>query len=149
MNKHPVSFLQEAMARQKKSLPIYHMQEPCFRNGNRFQCFVSVDGIVVEGLGSSKPVAKENAASTAINRLGFKLTQPAPTSSPRIDYNAVGKLNELTAQKCLPYPQYDETGVNEVGHFIIHCSLHNNKTEGIASTKKEAKQIAAHNMLGL
>lgn len=144
--KHPVSILQELMARQREELPKYEIADISTRTIPRFRCTVKVAGITTSIESSSKQIAKKQAASQAIDLLGYNIKKAPPTIHS-INYNAIGTLNEYTAQRRLPYPTYVECGVDSRGEFIISCEVHQYTCEAHASTKKHAKQLAAHNML--
>lgn len=149
-DKHPVSALQELMAQQYKLLPVYEISDISQAQQPKFRCTVKVDGVIGVAEASQKQAAKKDAAIHALSQLqdtkiiysGIKSSFPST-----ISYNAIGKLNEYTAQKRLPYPNYNEYGFDTQGKFIIRCAVSGHVSEGSASTKKAAKQLAAHHML--
>lgn len=157
--KHPVSVLQELMAQQHLQLPIYNILNLSTASTPKFRCTVIVNGVTGIAESSAKQTAKRLAALHAMSLLGFnkqqvnKLTGVNGISKdelilkPVLNYNAIGRLNELASQKKMSYPNYNEGGINENGEFIITCKLLDNVSEGCAPTKKLAKQLAAHHML--
>ncbi|GJQ70378.1 hypothetical protein Trydic_g22809 [Trypoxylus dichotomus] len=153
-DKHPVSMLQEIMARQQKALPAYEMSDLSTRECPRFRCTVKVDGIKVFADATQKQAAKKQAAMNALLQLGhININNMAVSSKDEnipittVSYNAVGHLNEYAAKNRLLYPTYNECGYNITAGFTISCTLADRSTEGTAPTKKAAKQVSAHHML--
>lgn len=68
MNKSSISELQELMVKHKKPLPIYEcIEDKIFGcNSHKFTIRVTCDNITVCGIGTTKKVAKENAAKAIL-----------------------------------------------------------------------------------
>lgn len=165
--KTPVMCLQEFTVKHKLSPPEYN-----FRNAkegsheNEFLCSVAVENILAMGVGRSKQVAKHEAAYNAIRKLSDKgiyntaeipvddfnpiLHRNEPEDPFQTTINSIGTLTDLCIENKIPYPTYYE--ISDVGPphcrlFTYECRLSSIRTEAIANTKKQAKQLAAKKML--
>lgn len=167
ITKTPAMVLQELTVKRGYSPPEYVLVYS--RNGtheNEFHYNVSVAGVNGLGFGRSKQVAKHNAASKALELLADQNLYD-PTSGPAHEFNAqahrnesdspekapinfIGTLQERCAQFKLNMPCFAE--VSDVGpphcrQFTYICSLASITTQATANTKKQAKQLAARDML--
>ncbi|XP_034943924.1 interferon-inducible double-stranded RNA-dependent protein kinase activator A-like [Chelonus insularis] len=103
-------------------------------------------------------IAKKNAflplpASPAESpvRTPIPKPQPEPLIHPPNEpfINAIGELKDLCAEHELPEPEYitvSDIGPPHARIFTIHCILSSFTEEGIGTTKKHAKHLAARKM---
>lgn len=144
--KTPISLLQELQVKQCKPLPQY-----CIRTlaGNTpvFECTVSVGNITATATAFSKQDAKHESAKLILSQLGCTcFLPPANSASVGQFQNFVGRLNEMASQNGLPYPTYSDCMAAPL-QFKIKCEFGILQSYGIANNKKDAKQIAASEML--
>ncbi|XP_018328507.1 interferon-inducible double-stranded RNA-dependent protein kinase activator A homolog [Agrilus planipennis] len=159
--KTPVMILQELTVKNKWPPPEYKL---IFANGgtheNLFIYEVDIRGFIAKGSGTSKQRAKH---LTAVNILKIlkenelyeesadtvvivpKETEIQPTSS-----SIITMLREICIENKLPDPTFIE--LSDVGpphrrEFTYECRLCSLTTRGLAGTKKQAKQVAAQEML--
>ncbi|KAJ8670743.1 hypothetical protein QAD02_002002 [Eretmocerus hayati] len=176
MEKNPISFLQEYMMAKKKVAPNYIViDERKGTHINSFIIRVECNGKHADGKGSSKKEAKTEAAKNMLKMLQLgqdtgTLTNKHPTlvtipgivdnrigsgiansqlnkSATYINY--VGKLQEYVIHKTLPAPVYECKSVFGPSHlptFTVSCKYDKVEELGTATTKKEAKNLAAQKM---
>lgn len=121
---------------------------------------VSANEMFAEGTGSSKQLAKHNAAQKLLEFLQFEeknkslLSQALNTvSSPeenQLNFNAVGSLMDYCTTKNHPLPIYylvRDEGPAHAKIFTYKCAVSNVSELGTARTKKQAKHKAAYAML--
>lgn len=151
-SKNPISLLQEIFAQQKKDLPKY--QELPSDSTYPFKYGVVIENITAYGYANTKKEAKSNCAQEALLKLGvgsasnFKNVIP-PTlieRSNNITHNYIGQLHEQASQSQVPNPVYCDK-LPQNGLFVVECQYLDMTTEGVASTKKDAKRKASKNML--
>lgn len=154
-SKTSVSLLQEFLAQHGKPPPQYTF---CQLSGLKpeFECTVTVGDLTAIAKAYSKQEAKHKSAQQMLGVLGVtdQLTKSPvkPTVSPVNYCNSVGKLNELASQNRLPYPIYTECNSSlspQNVQFTIKCEFGTLCAFGTANNKKEAKQMAASEMLAL
>ncbi|XP_063990525.1 interferon-inducible double-stranded RNA-dependent protein kinase activator A homolog B-like isoform X2 [Diachasmimorpha longicaudata] len=172
MQKTPTSVLQEMMVK-KGVVPNYELiHDGGGSHENTFTYKVMCDGLFAEGTGRCKKDAKHTAAAnmldTIVKHQGL-LSLPAspakfPVRSPPLRpkpesyiqdpngpfVNAIGALRDLCADNKLEEPVYNT--VSDVGPphariFTIQCAVASFREEGISTTKKQAKHLAAKKML--
>ncbi|XP_022912489.1 double-stranded RNA-binding protein Staufen homolog [Onthophagus taurus] len=145
MEKHPVSYLQEAMARQGKTAPLYDIK-PC---PGGFVCDVVVEDITASAVCASKSAAKYEAAYKAaiIYQEKYDIQQIKMTTPPTIANNSlndsintyqnsslnssqtylakhpVSELQELMAAKQKPLPHYLVMDRSKPSNPYFHCTL--------------------------
>lgn len=147
-SKSPISALQEYTMTRRLPLPYYQISH--LNSG--FKCTVVIGEIESTAVASNKKFAKHLCAERALhsilpnysdNNNSFKLQSNAH-EEPFV--NSVGKLNEMCSQNGVAFPSYIEEGIVDQ-KFVIQCKLFSYATQGIAATKKQAKQNAAKEML--
>lgn len=165
--KTPAMVLQEFTVRHGFSPPEYILaHSKAGTHENEFNYRVCVANVVGAGFGRSKQVAKHNAASKALEILAEK-GQYDPVSDPAEEFhaqshrnesdspmkpaiNSVGRIKDICFEQKLPYPVFVE--ISDVGpphcrQFTYECQVGSVVTQAIANTKKQAKQLAARDML--
>ncbi|KAF6203658.1 hypothetical protein GE061_001990 [Apolygus lucorum] len=155
--KTPVTILQELLTK-KLQVPNYNLilngvgtHEPVFKYE------VTADGHKAVGTGKSKKEAKHNAAQQILQIMiqaeSTVSALPAEVTSPYegvLKENAVGELSEFCVVNQLKLPEYKLTRDEGLPHakvFSWSCTVSSFTTEGTARTKKNAKHIAAQDML--
>ncbi|KAK9512075.1 hypothetical protein O3M35_000584 [Rhynocoris fuscipes] len=156
MDKTPVTMLQELLIK-KQLIPTYNIifngagtHDPLFKYE------VAACGASAVGSGKSKKEAKHEAARLLLEKLVGESpgdVLDANVNSPYAEVikdNAVGMLAEFCGEKNLPQPKYDlvrDEGLPHAKLFSFKCSVSSFTTEAEARTKKQAKQLAANEML--
>ncbi|XP_045465629.1 interferon-inducible double-stranded RNA-dependent protein kinase activator A homolog isoform X2 [Harmonia axyridis] len=164
--KTPAMLLQEYTVKKKISAPEYNLiLSRCGTHENEFHYKVYVAGISALGVGRSKQVAKHSAASSALqilDRMGiYDIHDEPPNFQPNLHrnepenpnegcVNSIGCLQEICVDNKIPLPIFHE--ISDVGpphcrQFTYECEIDSIKTQAIAKTKKQAKQLAAKLML--
>lgn len=172
MNKTPVSILQEMMVK-KQIVPQYDLiHDGGGTHINTFIYQVICDGLCATGQGRCKKDAKHEAAKAMIQAIAAVRnypqlpasaeSSPVNTSSPAVDLpsktnssnapflNAVGALQDLCYENMLGEPEYNlisDVGPPHARIFTMQCVVATFKEEGVATTKKQAKQEASKKML--
>ncbi|XP_073980908.1 protein Loquacious-like isoform X3 [Rhodnius prolixus] len=159
MDKTPVTLLQELLVKQQQ-LPAYSL----ILNGTGthqpiFKFEVSASGETAIGTGKSKKEAKHEAARLLLEKLRhgndvknddiIDININSPYAEVVKD-NAVGMLTEYCGERNLKSPVYDlirDEGLPHAKLFSYKCSVSSITTEAQARTKKQAKQLAAQEML--
>uniref|UniRef100_A0A0A9ZIW5 Interferon-inducible double stranded RNA-dependent protein kinase activator A A n=1 Tax=Lygus hesperus TaxID=30085 RepID=A0A0A9ZIW5_LYGHE len=156
-SKTPVTILQELLLK-KKINPTYNLilngggtHEPIFKYE------VAAADQTAIGTGKSKKEAKHNAANellrimkatdSAIHSLSDDVTSPYEGV---LKENAVGELQDFCCTHRLRFPEYKLTRDEGLPHakvFSWSCTISSFTTEATARTKKNAKQMAAQEML--
>ncbi|XP_044763246.1 interferon-inducible double-stranded RNA-dependent protein kinase activator A-like [Coccinella septempunctata] len=166
-SKTPAMLLQEYTVKMKIGAPEYNLiVNKCGTHENEFQYQVNVGSVSATGKGRSKQVAKHSAAFRALellNTLGecdiiltatpdFKpnLHRNEPDNPNEGSVNSIGCLQEICADNKIPLPVFHE--ISDVGpphcrQFTYECSISSMRTQAIAKTKKQAKQLSAKLML--
>lgn len=129
---------------------------------NEFTYQVEVEGVMGTGTGKSKKEAKHLAAYNALEGLKAvgicypdtsstdpdKMTElPSPK---RNAVNCMSTLADLCAEYKLPEPDYiplSEVGPPHCREFSYECHVGEIRTRATSGTKKQARQIAAQDML--
>ncbi|KAJ3648323.1 hypothetical protein Zmor_020134 [Zophobas morio] len=165
--KTPAMVLQEFTVKHGYSPPEYVLvMSKTGTHENEFHYKVNVANVCAMGFGRSKQVAKHNAASKALEQLANKGLYD-PNSNPAQEFNAqshrnesdsplkppvnfIGTLKDLCGEYKLPYPVFNE--ISDVGpphcrEFTYECKVSSITTQATANTKKQAKQLAARDML--
>ncbi|XP_024085945.1 uncharacterized protein LOC106668550 isoform X1 [Cimex lectularius] len=161
-SKTPVTLLQELLLKRHvvPNFELIHNGVGTHQPTFKFQ--VSAIGKIAFGNGKSKKEAKHDAARNFLLILKSEdselqhLVEESVVDEVRHPYaeiikdNAVGSLQEFCSDKLLRMPVYALTRDEGLPHdkiFCISCSVSSFKTEGLAKTKKQAKQLAAQAML--
>ncbi|RZC35062.1 dsrm and/or DND1 DSRM domain containing protein [Asbolus verrucosus] len=165
--KTPAMVLQEFTVKHGYSPPEYVLaMSKTGTHENEFHYKVNVASVCGLGFGRSKQVAKHNAASKALEILASQGLYD-PTSNPAQEFNAqshrnesdsplkppvnfIGTLKDMCCEFKLPYPQFTE--ISDVGpphcrEFTYECKIASITTQSTANTKKQAKQLAARDMI--
>ncbi|KAF5295050.1 hypothetical protein FQR65_LT10603 [Abscondita terminalis] len=161
--KTPVMVLQELSVKRGWVTPEYNITHS--KQGtheNEFHYEVKVESVVGYGVGRSKQIAKHEAARSALESL-MKLNLYSPDETvikaPRSEavgspiklvVNAIGNLTDICAENKIPFPTFTE--ISDVGpphckEFTYDCQIALITTRATAGTKKQAKQLAAKEML--
>ncbi|KAF2904510.1 hypothetical protein ILUMI_01666 [Ignelater luminosus] len=161
--KTPVMVLQELTVKRSMQTPEYsiiHAKQGT--HDNEFHYQVIAANVSAIGVGRSKQVAKHDAARKALDMLqSMGLYNPGetvvkaprsevPNSPIRQTINSIGTLSELCVENKIPMPTFTE--ISDVGpphckEFTYQCSIASLVTRATAGTKKQAKQLAAKEML--
>lgn len=168
VTKTPVMVLQELSVKRGVPPPVYELVPELTKQGthkNEFYYEVSAFADVAYGSGSSKQIAKHDAARNMLNQLqacglyrpsenpvqgfvpGFATLDNKPIKT---SVNCIGTLCDLCEENKIPQPRFEE--VSDVGpphcrQFTYDCIVSSVRTRAMASTKKQAKQLAAEQML--
>nr|WCL52342.1 PDGF/VEGF receptor-like protein [Gryllodes sigillatus] len=162
-SKTPVSILQEMMARQGNP-PTYELIfDGSGTHTTVFKYRVTASNVTAIGVGRSKKEAKHEAARMALERLAtHQIADVQPPGLPRepvevvtpykdqLKENAIGALLDMCTTNEIPMPEYyliEEKGAPHEKIFTFVCSVSKQKEIGIGRTKKQAKQLAAFNMM--
>lgn len=155
--KTPISLLQEYLVKEGV-LPCYQL----ILSGNgthepTFSYEVKAKGISAVGKGRSKKEAKQEAAKLMLLQLKGKTIwkEEIPIISPHVPSvkgNMIGALQEYCARQksILSHPQYEyvsDEGDLMTHNFVVRCTVSSYSAEGRASTKQQAKQLAAEAMM--
>ncbi|KAF6210465.1 hypothetical protein GE061_013571 [Apolygus lucorum] len=152
--KTPVTLLQELLLKRKIN-PTYNLilngvgtHEPIFKYE------VAAGTQTATGTGKSKKEAKHNAANellllldSGVHSLANEVTSPYEGV---LKENAVGELQDFCCTHRLRFPEYKLTRDEGLPHakvFSWTCTISSFTTEATARTKKNAKQMAAQEML--
>lgn len=161
--KTPVMVLQELSVKRGWITPEYNLTHS--KHGtheNEFHYEVKVESVVGYGMGRSKQIAKHEAARSALKSLKeldmyspdetiIKAPRSESAGSPiKLVVNAIGNLNEVCLENKIPFPTFKE--ISDVGpphckEFTYECQIALICTRATAGTKKQAKQLAAKEML--
>ncbi|XP_066590414.1 protein Loquacious-like [Prorops nasuta] len=171
MNKTPVSILQEMMVK-KGDTPNYELiHDGGGTHDNTFTFKVMCDNLSATGTGRCKRDAKQEAAKAMLAAISAQqnilrlpatpsespITPPSPEPKSSLSkvsgnppfLNAIGALKDLCVRNNLKEPEYQltsEIGPPHAKVFSIDCLVSTFKEEGVAHTKKLAKQKAAGKM---
>ncbi|KAK7789998.1 hypothetical protein R5R35_009210 [Gryllus longicercus] len=162
-SKTPVSILQEMMARLGTP-PTYNLiYDGSGTHTTVFKYRVNASNVTAIGSGRSKKEAKHEAARIALERLAtHQIADTQPPGVPpeavevvtpykdQLKENAIGALHDMCATNEIPMPDYDlieEKGAPHEKIFTFVCSVSKQREIGIGRTKKQAKQLAAFNMM--
>lgn len=168
VTKTPVMVLQELTVKHTVPPPVYELIPELTKQGthkNEFFYQVRVFDSYAYGTGSSKQIAKHDAAKNMLNQLQ-KIGVYHPAENPvqgfvpgcatlndkpiKTSVNCIGTLCELCEENKIPQPQFEE--ISDVGpphcrQFTYDCVVASVRTRATAGTKKQAKQLAAKEML--
>lgn len=167
--KTPVMVLQELTVKRCWPPPEYELIRDLTIQGthiNEFHYRVEVANRTAYGDGSSKQIAKHAAAKgllevlakdglyhpnenpiQSIPGLNEKVASNYPVNTP---VNCIQPLNEFCDENKIPTPKFEEVSAEGPPHcreFTYDCRVASITTRAKASTKKQAKQIAAKEML--
>lgn len=154
--KSPAMILNELAVKKKYSGPTYVLtMSRINKNETIFYMEVNVANVCGMGCGTLKQAAKHRAAIQALKVLAAQGLYN-PSQNPTHEFKEkntvdfVGLLRGLCAKLRRPYPVFKE--ILAVGHphcrrYTYECKSITIITQGTASTKKHAKQIAAKDML--
>jgi len=178
ITKTPVSELQEYCQKCKKT-PEYKLQSTDGKpHSPSFKFICKVDNLQSEGEASSKRQAKHKAAQNLLELVKMTYTPEVTAKKKNIKFrnnkqkpqqqqqkhkkqqkefklnlvNPIGSLQEFCALKSMGNVEYSlvsQSGPDHNRNFIFSCKVSSFEQEGNASTKKQAKKIAAVNMLQL
>lgn len=160
--------LQELAVKHGQSPPAYELIPELTKQGthkNEFFYQVQAFEYVARGTGSSKQIAKHDAAKRMLQVLkeekiynpvenpvqGFVPGAPTLNIQPiKTSVNCIGSLCELCEENNIPQPEFVE--ISDVGpphfrQFTYDCVVNSVRTRATATTKKQAKQLAAKEML--
>lgn len=166
--KTPVMVLQELSVKHGAKPPVYELIPELTKQGthrNEFYYQVKAFNYYAYGNGSSKQIAKHDAAKKMLNALqevglyrpaenpvqGFVPGCATLNDKPiKTSVNCIGTLCELCEENKIPQPEFVE--ISDVGpphcrQFTYDCIVASVRTRATASTKKQAKQLAANEML--
>lgn len=167
-SKTPISILQELMMCTKHALPDYTFESIGDLLNPQFSCTVKAATITAIAVGRNKKEAKQKAASNALQQLqksdNVKSSQLGEPDEIIADSkfialkelpqgycdgtNYVGMLNEYApTNSCVVAVKYEDLQNMVNGQFQVNCIFDKKKTFGFARVKKQAKQIAAFEML--
>ncbi|KAJ8672890.1 hypothetical protein QAD02_004151 [Eretmocerus hayati] len=172
VQKTPVSMLQEMMVK-RGTAPNYELiLDGGGTHENKFTYQVTCIGLSATGTGRCKKDAKHEAATAMLeviakhqslpqlpaSPIDSPVRTPLPMSLPECPkasmdapfHNAIGELQVLCATNNLNDPEYREVGDIGPAHariFTILCVVSTFEEQGVARTKKQAKHIAAQNMI--
>ncbi|KAF5271355.1 hypothetical protein FQA39_LY08153 [Lamprigera yunnana] len=158
--KTPTMALQEVAAKKGWPFPEYNLIYT--KEGTHlieFHYEVKIASVIGLGVGTSKQTAKHEAARDALEELIvlhanapdedlFKLKYSEVTNTITINY--VGKLNEMCIYRKIPLPIFVEIfkpGLCYSKEFTIECQNGSACTRATAGSKKQAKQLAAKEMI--
>nr|AVK59465.1 R2D2-PAb [Nezara viridula] len=156
-SKTPISLLQEYLVKEG-ILPCYQLID-C-ESGTHEPCFsyeVKAKGLIAIGKGRSKKEAKQEAAKKLLLQLNGEAIwkKEIPIISPHVPSvkgNAIGALQEYCVQHRISYPQYEYISADvdlTPQVFVVRCTVLTHSAEGKASTKQQAKHIAAQAVLSM
>ncbi|KAG5890378.1 hypothetical protein JTB14_029744 [Gonioctena quinquepunctata] len=165
--KTPAMVLQELTVKRGLAPPTYEITHAqTGTHNNRFDYMVRVAGIVAEGTGTSKQIAKHDAAQSALTQLeeigiynpseipvqefNIPTSFATPASPFKASPNCIGPLKDLCVDQKIQDPVF--TLVSDLGpphcrEFTYECTVASLKTIATANTKKMAKQLAAQEMM--
>lgn len=167
--KTPAMVLQELTVKLGLAPPNYTLLRELTKQNthqNEFYYQVTAAYKCTVGCGSSKQIAKHDAARGILKMLEEDGIYK-PAENPMQDFipglnstmkdgpvktavNCISTLSDLCDENKIPMPQFVE--ISDVGpphcrQFTYECSVGSVKTRATASTKKQAKQIAAKEIL--
>ncbi|KAF5272714.1 hypothetical protein FQA39_LY07741 [Lamprigera yunnana] len=161
--KTPAMVLQELAVRKGWISPEYtiiHSKEGTHEN--EFHYKVIVESVVARGVGRSKQIAKHEAANNALEKLAalniytpdetvLKAPRSEGINSPiKLAVNCIGSLNEICSEYKVPLPtfiQVSDVGPPHCKEFTYDCKIASICTRATSGTKKQAKQLAAKDMI--
>lgn len=162
-SKTPVSILQEMMSRLGAPPKYDLIYDGSGTHTAIFKYMVYANNVTAIGSGRSKKEAKHEAARLALEKLALhQIADAHPPGAPepavevmtpykdKIQENAVGALQVMCCTHDIPQPEYDlieEKGAPHDKIFTYVCSVSKQREVGIGRTKKQAKQLAAFNMM--
>ncbi|XP_015112148.1 RISC-loading complex subunit TARBP2 isoform X2 [Diachasma alloeum] len=172
MQKTPASILQEMMVK-KGIVPNYELiHDGGGSHENTFTYRVMCDGLFATGTGRCKKDAKHAAAANMLDAIvkhqgllplpaspaksPVRAPPPLPKPEPYVQdpngrfVNAIGALQDLCAENELQDPVYNtisDVGPPHARIFTMQCAVASFREEGISTTKKQAKHLAAKKML--
>ncbi|KAF5272715.1 hypothetical protein FQA39_LY07742 [Lamprigera yunnana] len=161
--KTPAMVLQELTVQKGWISPEYtiiHSKEGTHEN--EFHYNVIVESVLGRGVGRSKQIAKHKAANNALEKLAslnmytpdetvLKAPRSEGINSPiKLAVNCIGSLNEICSENKVPLPafiQVSDVGPSHCKEFTYDCKIASIYTRATAGTKKQAKQLAAKDMI--
>ncbi|XP_065338429.1 interferon-inducible double-stranded RNA-dependent protein kinase activator A homolog isoform X1 [Cloeon dipterum] len=162
--KTPVSRLQEISTKLRISPPEYELIYSKLEGLSSYFTFnCKFHGRSAEGSGRNKRDAKHEAADALLRlletdentRQNLLDIVPCPVVLPhgnKVQRNFVGDLKEycLEILRSSEKPEFEERGAFGPSHdptFTVRCTISNFSAEGMGPTKKQAKQLAAKQVL--
>ena len=147
--------LQEWCQHKKRKLqaPVYTEIQHADDDFSSIVCIAEFD-LRATGRGKNTKYAREDAAKKMLDLIA-QYPEAKFYSAPVVVENYVGKLQEAvqkqgnTAVSVVYADHSDEILSNGDHRFTVSCSYLSHKTLGVGASKKEAKQAAAREMLGL
>ncbi|CAH1126313.1 unnamed protein product [Ceutorhynchus assimilis] len=156
MLKSPISILQELASKDHVGAPLYEACGSGPDHMKSFECTCTFNGRTAMGKGLTKKDAKHDAANNMLKACGVQMDNnealpniclvPSKTKSA-IPINYVGRLNEFCSGNRYCPAVYTENPIITNNQFGLICTFQEFSTNGYGSTKKDAKQEAAKNML--
>jgi len=159
--KTPVMVLQELTIKKGMAPPDYQIVfQISGTHKNRFDFEVNVAGIQATGSGSSKQIAKHQAAHNALMELK-EIGIYDPSDNPVSEFivplkdesspyksalNCIVELQNFCLENKIPSPLFHEVssiGPPHAKEFTYECKIGSITTDAKANTKKMAKQLAA------
>lgn len=153
--KTPISLLQEYLVKEG-ILPSYQLIHCGYGTHEpTFSYEVKAKDLSAIGKGRSKKEAKQEAAKLMLLQLKGKTIwkEEIPIISPHVPSvkgNSIGALQEYCVQNSITNPQYEyvsDEGDLTAHKFVIRCTVSSYSAEGRASTKQQAKHLAAQGVL--
>ncbi|KAF5271354.1 hypothetical protein FQA39_LY08152 [Lamprigera yunnana] len=124
-----------------------------------FHCEVKIASVVGLGVAKSKQAAKHEAARVALEKL-IELNANTPDETlfkshhlqvadftTKVNVNYIGILNEMCVNRRIALPIFVEVLNPHCNGFTYECKVDSISTQAIASSKKQAKQLAAKDMI--
>lgn len=164
--KSPAMVLYEFAVKKGYSPPTYALElSKVTKYGTEFHIKVIVADVSAIGVGRTKQMAKQQAASQALELLATQglydlISNPVqefkPQTSTTLDSSTlkpddfVDDLKNLCTGFKIPYPVY--TAISDVDHpqcqeFTYQCKICSITSQATTSAKKQAKQLSAKNMI--
>lgn len=173
MSKTPITILQELCAKRNfRDLPIFEDFEPIAPSEYRFHVKCTALGKEVIGYGLTKKIAKHMSAQMILQKYSdnsMDIDDDELNIPQVVERNSITDLLDICAQRNFAKPDFKEISVvgkfnmfsmtnfsylllfflgpPHAPRFTIECSLSSIIRSAVASSKKQAKQMAALEVL--